>query len=113
MLLAMPSSTALAMPRRSTKSGPQARVVPMPPVSEIEPVISPARGSRPNTPATPMPSRFCSTMKPEDRPSSHITGLPPSRNVRKSDLSPMPAKKYSSSMSRTPRSNSMRRPSTI
>ena len=111
MLLAMPSSTAFAIPRRSTKIGPQASVVPTPPVREMEPVISPARASSPNSCATPMPSRFCSTMNSVASASRISSGLPPSFRVRRSERRPMAAKKYSSRVSRTFRSNSMRVPS--
>ena len=108
MLPAVPISSALVMPSRSVKSGTHARVVPMPPTSEMEPTSRPARGSRPKVLATPMPSMFCRMMKVADSASSTTNGRPPATRVLTSDFNPMPAKKYSSSRSRTFRSKWMR-----
>ena len=47
VLAATPISTALVMPSLSMNVGPQATVVPSPPVSETDPAISPALGSMP------------------------------------------------------------------
>ncbi|MNN44764.1 hypothetical protein D3C81_1590700 [compost metagenome] len=93
VLLAMPSSWALLMPSFSTKSGAQARVVPTPPVREMEPTIKPALGSSPKASATPMPSEFCSRMNTAASNSRISSGRPPLSSWRMSDFKPMPAKK--------------------
>ncbi len=93
--------------------GPQASVVPTPPVSAMEPVISPARASSRNSSATPMPSMFCSTMNRVASASSTSNGSPPSLSVIRSERKPMAAKKYSSKVSRTSRSNVICVPSAI
>ncbi|MCY1442489.1 hypothetical protein D9M71_588580 [compost metagenome] len=72
----------------------------------MEPTIRPALGSSPKTSAMPMPSAFCRKMNTVASTSRIISGHPPLINWRMSDFKPMPAKKYSSMVSRTCRSNS-------
>ena len=97
---ARPSSWALLMPSCREKCSDQAMVVPTPPVSEMEPTISPARGSIPKTLASPMPVAFCRRMKTSASAVRIRKGRPPAANVRRSLFKPMAAKKYSSRTSR-------------
>ena len=105
VLLAMPSSIALAIPRSPTKIGAQATVVPTPPVSETDPTIRPAFGSSPNNAAIPIPVTFWMSMNAVASASSTMSGLPPCKRVAVSDFRPMLAKNSSSRWSRTPSSN--------
>ena len=86
-------AAALLMPCDSTKVGAQASAVPTPPVSETDPTIRPALGSKPKAVARPMPVRFCSKMKAVASANRITSGLPPEINVRMSACKPTAAKK--------------------
>ena len=74
---------------------PHAPAVPWPPVSVIEPAISPISGSLPIIVAKPTPTKFCTRINAPTTTVNTISGRPPALRREKSALRPMEVKKTS------------------
>ena len=77
----------------ASNSGAKARPVAGPPVRVAEPASTPNIGCRPNSLATAMPTRFCSTANPLAMTRNTATWRPLTLSRRRLALTPMEVKK--------------------